>query len=249
MAGHSKFKNIMHRKGAQDKKRAKEFSRLGREIAVAVKSGGEDPESNIRLRSAISSAKSLNMPKDNIERAIKKGQGNDPDSNYEEVRYEGYGPDGVAIIIEALTNNKNRTAAEIRSTFSKYGGNLGETGSVSFSFDRLGNISLNKNLLEEEDLFNFLIENETDDYEITDEEYLIYCEQHKLHNLNDIISKRFGQTNNANLIWKSKNTVNINKESADKLFKLLEILEDNDDVQSVSSNFEVDEAVMSSLTT
>ena len=249
MAGHSKFKNIMHRKGAQDKKRAKEFSRLGREIAVAVKSGGEDPENNIRLRSAISSAKSLNMPKDNIERAIKKGQGNDPDSNYEEVRYEGYGPDGVAIIIEALTNNKNRTAAEIRSTFSKYGGNLGETGSVSFSFDRLGNISLNKNLLEEEDLFNFLIENETDDYEITDEEYLIYCEQNKLQNLNDIISKRFGQTNNANLIWKSKNTVNINKESADKLFKLLEILEDNDDVQSVSSNFEVDEAVMSSLTT
>ena len=249
MAGHSKFKNIMHRKGAQDKKRAKEFSRLGREIAVAVKSGGEDPENNIRLRSAISSAKSLNMPKDNIERAIKKGQGNDPDSNYEEVRYEGYGPDGVAIIIEALTNNKNRTAAEIRSTFSKHGGNLGETGSVSFSFERLGNISLNKNLLEEEDLFNFLIENETDDYEITDEEYLIYCEQNKLNNLNDIISKRFGQTNNANLIWKSKNTVNINKESADKLFKLLEILEDNDDVQSVSSNFEVDEAVMSSLTT
>ena len=249
MAGHSKFKNIMHRKGAQDKKRAKEFSRLGREIAVAVKSGGEDPENNIRLRSAISSAKSLNMPKDNIERAIKKGLGNDPDSNYEEVRYEGYGPDGVAIIIEALTNNKNRTAAEIRSTFSKHGGNLGETGSVSFSFERLGNISLNKNLLEEEDLFNFLIENETDDYEITDEEYLIYCEQNKLHNLNDIISKRFGQTNNANLIWKSKNTVNINKESADKLFKLLEILEDNDDVQSVSSNFEVDEAVMSSLTT
>ena len=119
MAGHSKFKNIMHRKGAQDKKRAKEFSRLGREISVAVKTGGDDPESNIRLRSAIASAKGLNMPKDNIERAIKKGQGNDPDSNYEEVRYEGYGPDGVAIIVEALTNNKNRTAAEIRSTFSK----------------------------------------------------------------------------------------------------------------------------------
>ena len=248
MAGHSKFKNIMHRKGAQDKKRAKEFSRLGREISVAVKVGGDDPESNIRLRSAITAAKGLNMPKDNIERAIKKGQGNDPDSNYEEVRYEGYGPDGVAIIVEALTNNKNRTAAEIRSTFSKYGGNLGETGSVSFGFERLGNISINKNSVKEEDLFEFLVENETDDYEVNNDEYIIYCDQNKLHELNEKIIKEYGNTNYSNLIWKSKNTINIDKESADKLFKLLEILEDNDDVQVVSSNFEVDEAVMTSLT-
>ena len=248
MAGHSKFKNIMHRKGAQDKKRAKEFSRLGREISVAVKTGGDDPESNIRLRSAIASAKGLNMPKDNIERAIKKGQGNDPDSNYEEVRYEGYGPEGVAIIVEALTNNKNRTAAEIRSTFSKYGGNLGETGSVSFSFERLGNISLEKSLVSEEDLFDFLVENNTDDYEVLDNQYIIFCEQNQLHLLNDKINKTFGQTNYSNLVWKSKNTINIERESAIKLFKLLEILEDNDDVQGVSSNFEVDEAVMSSLT-
>tara|TARA_B100000212_G_scaffold48117_1_gene31007 strand:+ start:140 stop:889 length:750 start_codon:yes stop_codon:yes gene_type:complete len=248
MAGHSKFKNIMHRKGAQDKKRAKVFSRLGREISVAVKVGGDDPESNIRLRSAISTAKGLNMPKDNIERAIKKGQGNDPDSNYEEVRYEGYGPDGVAIIVEALTNNKNRTAAEIRSTFSKYGGNLGETGSVSYGFERLGNISLNKKLLSEEQLFEFLVENNTDDYEVGDHEYNIYCDQSQLHQLNDKINQKFGQTNFTTLIWKSKNTINIDKETADKLFKLLEILEDNDDVQGVSSNFEVDEAVMSSLT-
>ena len=248
MAGHSKFKNIMHRKGAQDKKRAKVFSRLGREISVAVKVGGEDIESNIRLRSAIASAKSLNMPKDNIERAIKKGQGNDPDSNYEEVRYEGYGPDGVAIIVEALTNNKNRTASEIRSTFSKYGGNLGETGSVSFGFERLGNISLNRNFVKEEDLFDFLLENETEDYDVNDDDYIIYCDQNKLHQLNDKIIKTYGQTNYSNLIWKSKNSVNIDKETADKLFKLLEILEDNDDVQGVSSNFEVDETVMSSLT-
>ncbi len=248
MAGHSKFKNIMHRKGAQDKKRAKEFSRLGREISVAVKTGGDDPESNIRLRSAITSAKGMNMPKDNIERAIKKGQGNDPDSNYEEVRYEGYGPDGVAIIVEALTNNKNRTAAEIRSTFSKYGGNLGENGSVSFSFERLGNITLNKDLVKEDELFEFLIDNETDDYDTNDNEYSIYCDQSKLHQLNDKIINTYGQTNFANLIWKSKNNININKETADRLFKLLEILEDNDDVQAVSSNFEVDETVMSSLT-
>ena len=248
MAGHSKFKNIMHRKGAQDKKRAKEFSRLGREISVAVKVSGDDPESNIRLRSAITTAKGLNMPKDNIERAIKKGQGNDPDSNYEEVRYEGYGPDGVAIIVEALTNNKNRTAAEIRSTFSKYGGNLGESGSVSFGFERLGNISLNKSSVKEEDLFEFLVENETDDYEVSNNEYIIYCDQNKLHQLNEKIIKEYGNTNYSNLIWKSKNTINIDKESADKLFKLLEILEDNDDVQVVSSNFEVDEDVMKSLT-
>ena len=248
MAGHSKFKNIMHRKGAQDKKRAKVFSRLGREISVAVRVGGDDPESNIRLRSAIISAKGLNMPKDNIERAIKKGQGNDPDSNYEEVRYEGYGPDGVAIIVEALTNNKNRTAAEIRSTFTKYGGNLGESGSVSFSFERLGNISINKNSVKEEDLFEFLVENETDDYEVSNDEYIIYCDQNKLHQLNEKIIEEYGNTNYSNLIWKSKNTINIDKESADKLFKLLEILEDNDDVQVVSSNFEVDENVMKSLT-
>ena len=171
MAGHSKFKNIMHRKGAQDKKRAKVFSRLGREISVAVKVGGEDIESNIRLRSAIASAKSLNMPKDNIERAIKKGQGNDPDNNYEEVRYEGYGPEGIAIIVEALTNNKNRTAAEIRSSFSKYGGNLGETGSVSFGFDRFGNITLDKSLVKEDQLLEFLIENNTEDYEINEATY------------------------------------------------------------------------------
>ena len=223
MAGHSKFKNIMHRKGAQDKKRAKVFSRLGREISVAVKVGGSDPESNIRLRSAISSAKSLNMPKDNIDRAIKKGQGNDPESNYEEVRYEGYGPAGVAIIVEALTNNKNRTAAEIRSTFSKFGGNLGESGSVSFGFDRLGNISLDKNLVQEDELLDFLIENDTDDYEVSENEYSIFCDQNNLHYLNEKISEKYGQTNFSNLIWKSKNNININKDNADKLFKLLEI--------------------------
>jgi len=249
MAGHSKFKNIMHRKGAQDKKRAKEFSRLGREISVAAKLGGDDPESNIRLRSAISSAKGLNMPKDNIERAIKKGLGNDPDSNYEEVRYEGYGPSGVAVIVEALTNNKNRTAAEIRSTFSKYGGNLGETGSVIFGFERLGNISLNKVLVSEEDLFDFLVENETDDYEVIQNEYIIWCDQNKLHQLNEKIIQKYGQTNFADLIWKSKNTIKIDKDTAIKLFKFIEIIEDNDDVQTVSSNFEVDEDVLSSLTT
>ncbi|MDC0057903.1 YebC/PmpR family DNA-binding transcriptional regulator [Pelagibacteraceae bacterium] len=248
MAGHSKFKNIMHRKGAQDKKRAKIFSRLGREISVAVKEGGPDPEKNIRLRSAVGSAKSLNMPKDNIERAIKKGEGNDPESNFEEVRYEGYGPDGVAIIVEALTNNKNRTAAEVRSSFSKYGGNLGETGSVSFGFKRLGSITLSKNNIDEEELFDFIVENGSEDYELNEDEFNIYCDQKNLHQLNQKIIDKFGQTNFTGLIWKSENEISVSKDKAETLFKLLNMLEENEDVQAVSSNFDVNDDVLTSLT-
>ena len=191
MAGHSKFKNIMYRKGAQDKKRAKIFSRLGKEIAVSVKIGGSDPNNNIRLRSTISNAKTLNMPKDNIDRAIKKGEGNDSDSNYEEIRYEGYGPAGVAIIVEAMTNNKNRTAAEIRSTFGKFGGSLGESGSVSYSFKRFGEISLDKKLAQENEIFEFAVDNESKDLEVSEDEYLIYCDQNDLHTLNEKIIKKF----------------------------------------------------------
>ena len=248
MAGHSKFKNIMHRKGAQDKKRAKTFSRLGKEIAVAVKTGGTDPESNIRLRSAINTAKTLNMPKDNIERAIKKGEGNDPDSNYEEVRYEGYGPEGTAIIVEAMTNNKNRTAAEIRSIFSKSGGNMGESGSVSFGFKRLGVITIEKTLATEEEIFDFSVENGSEDLEVNEEDYVIYCEQSVLHILNNKIVSKFGSTKSADLMWKSDTSVEVEKDSAEKLFKLLNALEDNDDVQGVSSNFEVSEETLASLT-
>ena len=247
MAGHSKFKNIMHRKGAQDKKRAKAFSRLGKEILVSVKTGGPDAESNIRLRSAISSAKALNMPKDNIDRAIKKGEGNDSDSNYEEVRYEGYGPEGIAIIVEAMTNNKNRTAAEIRSIFSKAGGNLGESGSVSFGFKRYGAIVLEKKLASEEDLFEYVVDNGSEDLESNDEEHIVYCNQSELHNLNEKIISKFGQTTSAELIWKSDTTIDVEKDTAEKLFKLLNSLEDNEDVQGVSSNFEVSEEIFSSL--
>ena len=238
----------MHRKGAQDKKRAKTFSRLGKEISVSVKVGGADPESNIRLRSAINSAKSLNMPKDNIERAIKKGEGNDPDSNYEEVRYEGYGPEGTAIIVEAMTNNKNRTAAEIRSIFSKSGGNLGETGSVSFGFKRLGSIVLEKKLVTEDKLFDFVVENGSEDLETNEEEYVVYCEPTILHHLNEKIIAEFGQTISSELIWKSENAIKVEKDSAEKLFKLLNSLEDNEDVQGVSSNFEVSDEILASLT-
>ncbi len=248
MAGHSKFKNIMHRKGAQDKKKAKIFSRLGKEISVSVKTNGSDPESNIRLRSAINAAKAVNMPKENIDRAIKKAEGNDSDSNYEEVRYEGYGPDGIAIIIEAVTNNKNRTAAEIRSTFSKYGGNLGETGSVSYIFKRFGKISLDKNKAHEDELFEFAIENGSEDLEVNEDEYILYCDQNNLHTLNEKIITKFGETAFSELIWKSENNIDVEKESAEKLFKLINILEDNEDVQSVSSNFEVSDEVLHRLT-
>ena len=248
MAGHSKFKNIMHRKGAQDKKRAKIFSRLGREISVSVKESGPDPEKNIRLRSAITAAKSLNMPKDNIERAIKKGEGNDADSNYEEVRYEGYGPSGIAIIVDAMTNNKNRTAAEIRSIFSKHGGNLGETGSVSYNFKRLGSISLEKQFANEEDLFEFAINNGSQDFEVNEDNYVVYCDQSHLHSLNEKIINKFGSTKSTELTWVSENNIKVQKESAEKLFNLLNSLEENDDVQNVSSNFEVSEEILQSLT-
>ena len=244
MSGHSKFKNIMHRKGAQDNKRAKTFSRLGKEISVSVKTGGPDPESNIRLRSAINTAKILNMPKNNIERAIKKGEGNDADSNYEEVRYEGYGPDGIAIIIEAMTNNKNRTAAEIRSTFNRFGGNLGEAGSVSYNFKRFGAITLDKKLVKEDELFTFLVDNESEDLEVNKHDYVIYCNQNDLHTLNEKIIRKFGETTSSQLTWKSENNIDVEKDSAEKLFKLLNTLEDNEDVQSVSSNFEVSDEVL-----
>ena len=247
MAGHSKFKNIMHRKGAQDKKRARIFSRLGREIAVSVKSNGADLNSNIRLRSAINAAKALNMPKDNIDRAIKKGEGNDPDSNYEEIRYEGYGPAGVAIIVEAMTNNKNRTAAEIRSTFGKFGGSLGESGSVSYSFKRFGEISLDKKLAQENEIFEFAIDNKSKDLEVSEDSYLVYCDQNDLHALNEKIIEKFGETKSSQLMWKSENNIEVQKDTAEKLFKLLNTLEDNEDVQSVSSNFEVSDEVLQTL--
>ena len=248
MAGHSKFKNIMHRKGAQDKKRAKVFSRLGREISVAAKVGGADIDSNIRLRTAISNAKALNIHKENIQRAIKKGTGNDPDSNYEEIRYEGYGPAGVAIIVVAMTNNKNWTAAEMRSIFNKFGGNLGETGSVSHNFKRLGIIIVEKSLAEENDLLEFVAENGSEDLQISDGEYVIYCMPDLLNSLNEKIINKYGETQSSQLTWKSDINIEVEKDNAEKLFRLLDSLEENEDVQNVSSNFEVSNEILTALT-
>ena len=247
MAGHSKNKNIMQRKGTQDKKRANIFSRLGREISVAVKTRGSDQDSNIRLKSAIRTAKSLNMPKDNIERSIKKGEGNDTNSNYVEVRYEGHGPFGVAIIVDAMTDNKNRTASEIRSAFSKYGGSLGETGSVSYNFKRLGTIALEKKITEEE-LFEFAIENGSVDFEVTEDEYIIYCKANDLHSLNEKTINKFNTSTTTQLIWKSDVNINVASDNAEKLFQFLNLLEENEDVQSVSSNFKVSDEIMNQLT-
>jgi len=227
---------------------SKIFTRLGKDIVMAVKENGPDPSVNSKLRAVIQNAKTANMPKENIERAIKKGEGNDPDLNYEEVRYEGYGPEGIAIIVEAMTNNKNRTAAEIRSIFSKSGGNLGESGSVSFGFKRFGAITLEKKLASEEDIFEFVVDNDSKDLESNDGEYIIYCEQAELHNLNEKIISQFGQTTSVELVWKSDTLIEVEKDTAEKLFKLLNSLEDNEDVQVVSSNFEVSEEILASLT-
>lgn len=247
MAGHSQFKNIMYRKGAQDKKRAKVFSRATKEIIVAVKEGGEDPGSNARLRAAIAAARSVNMPKDNVERAIKKAAGGDDSSNYEDVRYEGYGPGGVAIIVDALTDNRNRTASDVRSTFTKYGGNLGESNSVLFQFDRVGEIAYALDKGSSDDIFEAALEAGAHDVETTDLEHVITTDFAELNTVRETLLDRFGDPLRVETLWKPHNTIPINEEQAATLLKLIGVLEDNDDVQQVSSNFEVDDALIQKL--
>ena len=241
MAGHSKFKNIQFRKGAQDKKRAKQFSKIGREIQIAVKIAGTDIESNPRLRLAITKARSVNMPKDNVDRAINKN--NSDTTEYSEVRYEGYGPFGTAFIVEALTDNKNRTASEIRSIFSKNGGNLGETGSVSFNFDKVGEIQIkseiNDTLLEE------LLEHGLEDYSIEDNNTNIYCKFESLASLEKVIMEKGLDVQSALIVWKPNMTVKIEKEDElNRLIKLNDDLEDNDDVQNCFSNLDFDSSLL-----
>ena len=241
MAGHSKFKNIQFRKGAQDKKRAKQFSKIGREIQIAVKIAGTDIESNPRLRLAITKARSVNMPKDNVDRAINKN--NSDTTEYSEVRYEGYGPFGTAFIVEALTDNKNRTASEIRSIFSKNGGNLGETGSVSFNFDKVGEIQIkseiNDTLLEE------LLEQGLEDYSIEDNNTNIYCKFESLASLEKVIMEKGLDVESALIVWKPNMTVKIEKEDElNRLIKLNDDLEDNDDVQNCFSNLDFDSSLL-----
>ena len=248
MAGHSQFKNIMYRKGAQDKKRAKLFGKLGRELMVAAKTGGVDADSNPRLRAAVAAARANNMPKDNIERAIKKGAGGDADDSYEAIRYEGYGPAGVAIIVEALTDNRNRTASELRAAFSKHGGNLAETGAVSFMFDRIGSIRFARDAGTPEAVFEAALEAGADDVVSTPEGHELSCAPDDLHAVAEALRERLGDAESAQLVWRPQNVVAVDEDAATTLFRLMDVLDDNDDVQTVSANFEIADDVMERLT-
>ena len=247
MAGHSQFKNIMHRKGAQDKKRAKVFSKATKEIIVAVKEGGPDPDGNARLRAAIAAARAVNMPKDNVERAIKKAAGGDDDTVYTEVRYEGYGPGGVAIIVDGLTDNKNRTASDVRSTFTKYGGSLGESNSVVFQFDHVGEIAYPIEKASTDDMFEAALEAGAEDVQSSEASHVITTSFEDLNTVREALEKTFGDAERAEPIWRPQNTITIDEEKALTLFKLIDILEDNDDVQSVSANFDIEDSVMEKL--
>ncbi|MEN8236082.1 MAG: YebC/PmpR family DNA-binding transcriptional regulator [Pseudomonadota bacterium] len=246
MAGHSQFKNIMHRKGAQDKKRAKVFTKIIRELTVAARSG-PDPDSNPRLRSAIHLARSSNMPKDTMERAISRGSGEDGAADYEEMRYEGYGPGGVALIVDVLTDNRNRSASEVRSAFTKFGGNLGETNSVAFMFDRIGLIEYPADTISEEKIFEGALEAGATNVESGSELHEVQCNPDDLHAVREAMAETFGDPERACLSWIPKNTTAVDLDHAQSLFKLLEVLEDNDDVQSISANYEVSDEVLEQL--
>lgn len=247
MAGHSQFKNIMHRKGRQDAKRAKIFTKIGREITVAAKMGGPDPAFNPRLRAAVLWAREENMTNDRIKKAIDVASGAGADDNYEEVSYEGYGPGGVAIIVDALTNNRNRTAGDVRSSFSKYGGNLGETNSVRFMFDRVGEIKYKLDVASAESMFEAAVEAGADDCQTDEEYHLIQTSPDMLGTVLSALDSKFGDPEKSAFVWKPNVMAALDEEQARAIMKLIDVLEDNDDVQTVTTNFEVTEEIMQSL--
>jgi YebC/PmpR family DNA-binding regulatory protein len=246
MAGHSKFKNIMHRKGAQDKKRSAMFSKLSREITVAAKMGMPDPDMNPRLRLAVNAAKAQSMPKDNIQRAIDKASGGD-DENYEEIRYEGYGPGGVALIVEALTDNRNRTATNVRTAFSKNGGNLGASGAVSHGFERLGLIVYPASVGDEEKVLEAAMEAGADDIQSSEDGHEIWTPAEELHGVATALEASLGEAETVKLAWKPNLTVDVAEGDAQTLFKLIDALDDDDDVQTVWGNYEVSDEIMEKL--
>ncbi len=246
MAGHSKWANIQHRKGRQDKLRSKLFSKLAKEITVAAKMGDPDPDNNPRLRMVIKEAKSQSLPKDVIDRAIKKSQAGEGD-DYEEIRYEGYGPGGVAVIVEAMTDNRNRTASTVRSTFTKHGGNLGETGSVSFMFERKGEIVYAADAGDEDTVMEAAIEAGAENVESSDESHVITCADTDLNEVSTALEAALGESETAKLIWAPSTTTELDLEGAQKLMKLIDTLEDDDDVQRVTANFEISDDVMAQL--
>lgn len=247
MAGHSQFKNIMHRKGAQDKKRAKLFAKLAREVEVAARMGMPDPAQNPRLRTAVTAARGANMPKDRIERAISKASGGDDGAVYEEIRYEGYGPSGVALIVDALTDNRNRTASEVRSAFSKFGGNLGETNSVAFMFDRVGLVTYAADVADADTMFEAALEAGAQDVTSSDNGHEIVCEPGDFGQVVETLEAKFGAPDSAGLNWQPQTTVDVDAHAAETLVKLIDTLEDGDDVQSVSANFEMSDEVIAQL--
>lgn len=246
MAGHSKWANIQHRKGRQDAVRSKLFSKLSKEITVAAKMGDPDPDKNPRLRLAVKEAKSNSMPKDNIDRAIKKAVGGEGE-NYKEIRYEGYGPNGVAIIVEAMTDNLNRTASNVRSTFTKRGGNLGETGSVSFMFDRKGQVVYPASAGDADKVMEAAIEAGAEDVESSEEGHVIWCAVEDLNDVSTALEAALGESESTKLVWKPQTTTELDLDQAQSLMKLIEALEDDDDVQSVTANFEISDEVMAQL--
>ena len=246
MAGHSKYKNIMYRKGAQDKKRSAQFSKLSREITVAAKMGMPDVDMNPRLRAAVNAAKAQSMPKDNIQRAIDKATKGDGD-NYEEVRYEGYGPGGVALIVEALTDNRNRTATNVRTAFAKNGGNLGASGAVSHGFERLGLIEYPGKVGDEDTVLEAAIEAGADDVESDEDGHAIWTAIENLHPVSRLLEKSLGEAEAVKLAWKPSLKVDVGEGDAAILFKLIDVLDDDDDVQTVWGNYEVSDVVMEKL--
>ncbi len=246
MAGHSKFKNIMHRKGAQDARRAKKFARLTKELQVAVR-GGIDPASNPRLRSALSACRAVNMPKDNIERVIKKAESGE-NSNLEEIRYEGYAPGGVALIVDAVTDNRNRTAAEVRSSFTKFGGNLGETGSVSFMFNNVGQIVYQKGIKNDDEIFEIAIDVGADDVSSDERNHEIITSVNDFNNVRDKLEDLLGTPQQAEIIWQPENYVQVNDEKrAISILKLLDTLDNCEDVQGVFGNFDINEDIIKKI--
>ena len=246
MAGHSQFKNIMHRKGRQDAVRSKMFSKLAREITVAAKSGTPDPSMNPRLRLAVQNAKAVSMPKDNIQRAINKAAGGDAE-NYDEVRYEGYGPGGVALIVEALTDNRNRTASNVRAAFTKAGGALGETNSVSFMWDRVGEVVYPASAGDAEKVMDAAIEAGADDVQSDEEGHIILCAFENIGEVSKALEAALGEAESVKTIWKPQNNVPVDEERAQSLLRLVSVLEDDDDVQNVYANFEVDDETLAKL--
>ncbi|RDC60905.1 putative transcriptional regulatory protein [Alteripontixanthobacter maritimus] len=246
MAGHSKFKNIMHRKGAQDKKRSNLFSKLSREITVAAKMGTPDVDMNPRLRLAVNTAKGQSMPKDNIQRAIDKATAGD-DENYEELRYEGYGPGGSAIIVEALTDNRNRTATAVRTAFSKHGGNLGTEGSVAHGFERLGYIEYGPDAGSEDKVLEAAMEAGAEDIASTEDGHEIWTAAEDLHQVSSDLEKSLGEAKEVKLAWKPNLTVDMDEKDAGVLLRLIDALDDDDDVQTVWGNYEISDEVMEKL--